>query len=169
MNIRHERPQDIEIIHAVEAAAFGRDVEADLVNRLRENEGITLSLVAEQDDQIVGHILFSPMTIDGVQDTVLALGPVGVLPDYQKQGIGAALIREGLRQAAEMGYTLVFLVGHPTYYPRLGFRQAVPLGFDSVYTPDKTQHEHFMVYELVEGALHNRSGFVRFRPEFDGL
>lgn len=171
MNIRPEAPQDIDTIHHIEVEAFGRAVEADLVDRLRENGGVTLSLVAEQDGELVGHILFSPVTVaheSGAFEAV-ALGPVAVLPAYQNQGIGSALVTTGLDRCRAMGHRLVFLVGHPTYYPRFGFQPAVPLGFDSTYTPDKSQHEHFMVIELQEGALEGKAGFMHYRPEFDGL
>lgn len=171
MNIRAETESDIEAIRRVETAAFGRDSEANLVDHLRQNGGITLSLVAEQDGEIVGHVLFSPVTVEREPGAfaALALGPVAVLPERQNQGIGSALIRAGLEQCRVKGYTLVFLIGHPTYYPRFGFRPAVPLGFDSVYVPDKTDHTHFMVAELDAGALAGKAGFVRYRPEFDGV
>ena len=172
MNIRTETESDIQAIHHVEVAAFGREDEAVLVDQLRENGGITLSLVAEQEGEIVGHVLFSPVTVEREQRgfTALALGPVAVLPERQNQGIGSALIRAGLEQCRVKGQPLVFVLGSPDYYPRFGFQPAVPLGFDSVYTPDKNDdHPYFMVAELEPGTLAGKAGFVRYRPEFDGV
>lgn len=171
MNIRPENPQDIEAIHHLETAAFDRTDEADLVDRLRDNGGVTLSLVAEQDGKLVGHILFSPVMVEHESGTftALGLGPVAVLPEHQNQGIGSALIINGLERCREMGHSLVFLIGHPTYYPRFGFQPAVPLGFDCAYVPDKSHHEHFMVIALQPGALAGKAGYMRYRPEFDGV
>ena len=166
--IREENPSDIDAVRTVETAAFGQPDEANLVDRLRENGGVTLSLVAEQEGKIIGHVLFSSIMIDDV-DAAVGLGPIAVAPEVQNQGIGSALIHEGLSRCRESGYELAFLVGHPTYYPRFGFQPALPLGFDCDYVPDEAHHAHFMVIELVPGALEKQAGYVRYRPEFDGV
>ncbi len=165
--IRAESSSDIDAVRAVETAAFSRSDEANLVDQIRENGGVTLSLVAEQAGEIVGHSLFSLVTVGSA--TAVGLGPVAVMPDLQKQGIGTALIRDGLERCRAMGHELVFLVGHPSYYPRFGFQPALPLGFDCDYVTDKNDHAHFMVIELVPGALADYVGYVRYRPEFDGV
>jgi putative acetyltransferase len=171
MRIRLEGSGDIEAIHEVETTAFGRDLEADLVDRLRENVGVTLSLVAEVEGKIVGHILFSPVTVEDGEEVfaTMSLGPVAVLPEKQNQGIGSALVREGLDHLREMGHELIFLVGHPTYYPRFGFVPAMAQGFDCAYTQPDSPNAHFMVVELRQGALTGKRGFMRYRPEFEGV
>jgi putative acetyltransferase len=167
--VRVELGDDQGSIWQVEAAAFGRAGEADLVDQLRENAAVSLSLVAEVDSKLVGHILFSPVTVEtesGVY-TALGLGPLAVLPDHQNQGIGSALCRNGLEHCRTLGQGLVFVVGHPGYYPRFGFRPAVPLGFDCAYVEAGQANHHFMVAELHAAALDGLAGYVRYRPEFD--
>lgn len=161
--IRPEIPADIPQIHAVVAAAFETDAEARLVDALRASGNATISLVAEQEGAIVGHILFSPVTVDGTAVPVLGLAPVSVVPAHQRQGIGGALIREGLTRAAARGYTAAVLLGHPEYYPRFGFVPASRFGLRCEYDcPD----EAFMALELSPGALAGLSGLVQYRAEF---
>jgi putative acetyltransferase len=117
--IREERDGDRAAVRAVEVAAFGRHVEADIVDALREDPAWALSLVAELDDVIVGHLLFSRGSRG-----VMTLGPLAVLPSHQRRGIGTALMHGGLARI----HGPVVLLGHPDYYPRFGFRPAFPLG-----------------------------------------
>ena len=144
-------------------------MEADLVDALRANGHLTLSLVAEVDGEVVGHIGFSPATISstGGDWTALALGPLAVLPSRQRTSVGSALVREGLRQCVEMGHDVVFLLGHPTYYPRFGFVPSKPKGVWWANNPDDALH--FMLAELRPGALAGRIGAMRFSPEFDAV
>jgi putative acetyltransferase len=166
MEVRAEKPEDIEMIRRVNVAAFGRESEADLVDRLR---GIasTFSFVAVEFEQIVGHIFFSPVTIAGTctEDLlVLGLAPVAVLPNYQRQGIGSLLIEHGLKECARLGFKAVFVLGSPKYYPRFGFIPAKMKGLGCEYSvPD----EAFMVLELESGALAECDGMVKYRSEFD--
>ncbi len=127
--VREETPGDYEAIHRVESEAFGRPEEADLVDALRSHGVLTLSLVAEMNG-VVGHISFSPAAIVGEERTVeaVALAPVAVAPKHQNSGIGSALVRDGLRMCREAGHRIVFLTGHPNYYPRFGFRRGQELG-----------------------------------------
>jgi putative acetyltransferase len=169
MIIRPEIPADITAIHAVNAAAFGRAAEADLVDALRANSHLALSLVAERDGQIVGHIAFSPATIASPNGdwTALALGPLAVSLAHQRRGVGSALARAGLAACLEMGQDVVFLLGHETYYPRFGFVPSQPKGVCWADHPDEATH--FMVAELRPGALAGRTGAMRFTPEFDAV
>jgi putative acetyltransferase len=163
--IRPEKHEDIEAISGVTAQAFGRQIEADLVNLLREHGRAVVSLVAELDGRVVGHILFSPATVESDSPTfeVLCLAPVSVLPAYQRQGIGSQLIRAGLEECRRLGHEIVVLVGHPEYYPRFGFVRANALGLECEFeAPD----EAWMAIELRPGALAGRKGRVKFQPEF---
>lgn len=150
MEIRPERPGDeaaiAEVIEAAFALAEHRDgTEAQIVDRLREHGALSLSLVAVEGDAIVGHVAFSPVTIDGADLNWFGLGPVAVLPYLQGKGLGSSLIRNGLDRLREIGAAGCVLVGEPEYYGRFGFRaderlvypglppiyfQALPLGDD---------------------------------------
>ena len=144
MDVRPERESDLPGVRAVHLAAFGEDggKVADLVDDLREavarDEGV--SLVAEADGEVAGHVMFTPSILDAPQRLVpvQVLGPVGVLPARQRQGVGSALIRRGLELMAERAVAVVFLEGSPRYYPRFGFRPGAELGFrkPSLRIPD---------------------------------
>ena len=143
--------------------AFAGDVEARLVDLLRARGRVVVSLVALEDDQVVGHVLFSPVTIEGTENgRALGLAPVGVLPQCQRRGVGAQLIREGLVRCGREGYELVVLVGSPEYYSRFGFQAGKPLGLDNEYGVN----DEFMVLELCQGALAGKGGMVRYSREF---
>ncbi|WP_108670000.1 GNAT family N-acetyltransferase [Peribacillus acanthi] len=171
MNIRTENENDFKEVFQLNYEAFGkREDESKLIERIRESEDFLpeLTLVAEEKGEIVGHIVFSKANIINGEDKteVLALGPVAVSPVYQKKGIGSKLIEEGLKRSKEMGFGLVFLIGHPTYYPRLGFRQAGEFGFTlkQFQVPENV----FMVYELREGDLERVAGELRYSDAFLG-
>jgi putative acetyltransferase len=169
--IRTETPSDIRDIFALHNDAFAQDGEARLVNALRNDGDFTtdLSLVAIHDDRIIGHVLFPPITIesgDGTQKSVpaRALAPLGVDPAFQCQGVGAALLEEGLNTCRHLGHRSVFVVGHPGYYPRFGFSTARTFGITVDFPcPD----EAFMAIELVPGALDGVHGTVRYPPAFE--
>ncbi len=153
---------------AFETMPFSDGNEDKLVENLHKANTFIpeLSLVAELDGKITGHILFTPMQIKNEQETFesLVLGPVSVLPEFQKQGIGSQLILAGHQKSKELGFQSVILIGHPEYYPRFGYKPAstwgiktqIPLPSDDV----------FMAVELTEGALKDVSGMVVFPPEF---
>ena len=164
--IRPERPGDADGIRAVHTSAFPTDAEARLVERISENAAARVSLVAEVDGHIVGHIVFSQVTINGQAAAgALGLAPVAVLPEHQRQGIGGELIRAGLRACRELSCGFVVLLGHPEYYPRFGFQRASRFGLTNEYGAD----EAFMVLELQPGAIPPRGGLVRYGSEFAGL
>ncbi|MEG4444249.1 N-acetyltransferase [Microcoleus sp. AT9_B5] len=165
MDIRTEKPEDVEAVRNINIAAFGRENEANLVDRLR---GIasTFSFVAVQFDRIVGHIFFSPVVVEGKCSrnlSILGLAPVAVLPNYQRQGIGTLLIREGLKECARSGFQAVVVLGHPDFYPRFGF---IPASKKSLKCEYDVPDEAFMVLELESGALEDCSGTVKYRSEF---
>ncbi|MCB9422396.1 MAG: N-acetyltransferase [Ardenticatenaceae bacterium] len=168
MEVRQEVPADVSAIYSVNEQAFGRPDEANLVDKLRTNNKITLSLVAEENGRIVGHVLFSPMTLETETGSypIIGLGPVAVLPEMQRLGIGSRLIEAGLDLLKERGETAVIVLGHSDYYPRFGFVRASQFGIQSSYdVPD----EAFMALELQEGSLNGRAGVVYYQPEFDGV
>ncbi len=133
--IRTALPGDRTAIHAVEARAFGRDDEADLVEALIGAGDDVLELVAERHGRIVGHILFTRMTVrGGVQDArAVALAPLAVLPEFRNAGIGGGLVEEAHRFLQEQGETLAVVLGHPAYYPRFGYSHARAAGFESAF------------------------------------
>lgn len=164
--IRAETADDRQAVRRVNELAFGRPAEADLVDALRERARPQVSLVAVEDGRVVGHIFFSPVSIeseDAVSDA-LGLAPMAVLPEYQKHGIGSQLVRRGLEECLRLGHPVVVVLGHPDYYPRFGFPPARASGLTCIYpVPD----EAFMVAGLTEGALAGRRGVVKYMPEFD--
>jgi len=168
ISIRPEHPDDRAEVYQVIAGAFPTTAEAFLVERLRFALQDRVSLVAESEDEIVGHILFTPVTIhDGAfSRAAVALGPMGVLPGYQRQEIGSRLITAGLQACKEHGDTLVFVLGHPTFYQRFGFEPAAAKG---LRYKDESYDPYFFVLELQEGSLEGNRGMVEYHPEFDKL
>lgn len=167
MLIRPETSADYKAITYVEEHACGLN-EANLVQVLRFHHKVILSLVAVMNEQVVGHILFSPVVIEATEGVINAvgLGPMGVLPQFQRQGIGSALVRNGLEALRKDNYTAVVVLGHPEFYPRFGFSPSVVYGIKSQYdVPDDV----FMVAELVPGALLGKSGTVVYSPEFSSV
>ena len=166
MRIRAEQAGDFEAVRAVHRAAFETDAEAQLVDRLRKETRV-ISLVADESESIVGHILFSPVTVSGHDDLhVMGLAPVAVVPERQRQGIGSALVRNGLDACRRASVEAVVLLGHPTYYPRFGFQPASRFGLSCKYdVPD----EVFMAIELSPDALSGRKGTIRYHSAFANL
>jgi putative acetyltransferase len=150
-------------VHSLNEAAFGRPDEADLVDRLRAEGAVLVSLVATLGERIVGHILFSRMWIEtaGGSISAVALAPVAVLPEHQRQGIGGRLIRHGLDLLRGRGERIVIVVGHPEYYPCFGFSSEKARSLASPFPADA-----FMAMELKPGALDGIRGEVRYPAAF---
>lgn len=161
MRIRNEGIADIEAIRRVNEAAFGQLAEARLVDTLREEATPFLSLVADDDGAVVGHICFTPVTAG--ETTILGLAPMAVLPERQNQGIGKKLVEAGLEACRRAGFGVVVVLGHPQYYPRFGFAPAATKGLRSEYD---VPHEVFMLLELIPGAAAGLEGVARYHRAF---
>jgi predicted N-acetyltransferase YhbS/ubiquinone/menaquinone biosynthesis C-methylase UbiE len=164
--VRPETPRDVSAVHRLNEQAFGQPLEANLVEKLRRHCGEAISLVAESGGQVLGHILFTPVVIAHQTGPVvgMGLGPMAVLPERQRQGIGSELVRHGLDILRERGCPFVIVVGHPEYYPRFGFERAVKHGLRCQWesVPDAA----FMVLILDAAAMADVSGVVTYRAEF---
>lgn len=167
MLIRDENAQDRTDIHALNASAFETSAEADLVDALRVQVHPVISLVAEEADTVLGHIMFSPVSLSGHPGLkIMGLAPMAVAPQHQRQGIGTALVRAGLERCRELGFGAVVVLGHPQYYPRFGFLPAKRLGIDCEY---EVPVDVFMVMELQPGYLHGASGIIKFHTAFSNV
>ncbi len=166
--VRPESPPDAAAIHEVNVAAFGGPAEAGLVDALLAADALTISLVAELEGRVVGHIAFSPVQIAGERGVTnaLALAPLAVLPGQQRKGIGSLLTEAGLMEARRLGWELVIVLGHPEYYPRFGFVPAKPHG---ILSPYEVPDEAFMVLELRPDALPKHHGMVIYHEAFASL
>jgi putative acetyltransferase len=166
VTIRPETERERDAIFRVHSLAFCREDEARLVDALRNGGFFRLSLLAETAGQIVGHVLFSELTIDGREGLVsgLALAPLAVVPEFQRRGIGSELVRCGLDLCREKGQRIVIVVGDPVYYARFGFSRALTRGLCSPYAG-----ESFMALELAEGALRGVTGAVHHAAPFAEL
>ena len=162
MNIRFEQPGDIEKIREVNLQAFETETEANLVEALRNADVELISLVAEENGEVIGHILFSPVILGDLK--IMGLAPMAVLPDRQNKGVGTKLVKAGLQDCEKAGYEAVVVLGHAGYYPRFGFVPSVNFGIKSEYD---VPPEVFMVKELREGALKGAAGTVKYHPAFN--
>jgi len=150
MLIRAEKESDRDAVFAVNLSAFETPAEATLVDVLREQAQPVLSLVAEKNGNVVGHIMFSPVSLSENPDLkVMGLAPMAVAPEHQRKGIGSALVRAGLEQCRQLGFVAVVVLGHPEYYPRFGFSPSSRFGIDSEY---EVPEEVFMAVELESEA-----------------
>jgi len=164
--IRPERTEDIPAVRRVHEAAFPTAAEADLVDRLRANGKAAVSLVAEDDGHIVGHILFSPVTFDPPAAVVgFGLAPMAVLPDHEKHGVGRRLVQNGLAECHARGACLVVVLGESEYYGRFGFERASRHALRNEFGAE----EAFMVFMLEAGAHPLPGTLVKYAPEFAGL
>ena len=161
ISIRTEQPADFAAVAEVVGAAFNKTDEVDLVAALRSSDAYLpeYSLVAEDDTGIVGHIFYSRLTVGGSPG--IALAPLAVRPDRQKQGVGEALMRESFRLAEAAGETVVLVLGHTAYYPRVGFRPCSQVGIEGPWG-----HDAFMALFLGDGP--HPQGWAQYPPELSG-
>lgn len=167
-HLRSESPADLADIRAVNELAFGGTGEANAIDALRERGQIAISLVAEVEARVVGHSLFSPVTLVSAEGTLSGLGlaPLAVLPEFQRRGLGSQLTRAGLVECRRLQCKFVVVLGHSDYYPRFGFEPASKYGLRCEWAaPDPA----FMVIELHPGALTNRAGLVKYQPEWSSV
>ena len=161
IQIRDERPEDLPAIREVNDRAFGQDLEGKLVDQLRANGAALLSLVAIDQNRLVGHIFYSPASIAGV--TGAALGPMALLPEHQRTGIGSRLVEAGNQTLRAMGCPFIIVLGHAEFYPRFGFTSAKPYGITCDWdVPDDV----FMIAMLDPGKMIGVSGRAAYRHEF---
>ena len=165
IEIREERPDDVAAVRDLNRRAFSQDQESNIVDAVRANGAALLSLVATHNDQIVGHIMYSPVIIGG-NITGAALGPMAVLPNTSAREIGSKLIEAGNRKLKDAGYPFIVVVGHADYYPRFGFRPASNYGITCEWeVPDDV----FMVLVLDPSQMQGVSGLARYRNEFSSV
>ncbi|HAF48383.1 MAG TPA: N-acetyltransferase [Anaerolineaceae bacterium] len=169
-NIQEETEQYLAGIRLVHRLAFHADGEAEVVDRLRENCPVFISLVAKIGEKVLGHVLFTPARLiknQGWSIEGLGLGPLAVLPEYQKLGIGTGLCVEGLTRAALAGYPFVVVIGDSAYYPRFGFKKASTFGIRCAY--EDVPDEAFMIKILKPKRMTDVEGVVYYRQEFDSV
>jgi putative acetyltransferase len=164
LDIREERPDDIPAIREVNKGAFGQTQEANIVDALRSNGAVLLSLVATLDGQVVGHILYSPASIGDVGGS--ALGPMAVLPAHQRRGIGSKLVEAGNRYMKDAGWPFIIVLGHPHFYPSFGFKPASALGITCDWD---VPEDVFMLLILDEQKMQSVSGLAKYRDEFSSV
>jgi putative acetyltransferase len=161
VQIREERSGDVAAIRDLNRRAFGQGQEGSIVDALRSNGAVVLSLVATLNGRVVGHIMYSPVSV-GNEVT----GPMAVLPEYQRQGIGSKLVEAGNRKLKEGGCPFVIVLGHANYYPRFGFRPASAHGIKCEWeVPDNV----FMLLVLDQTKMQGVSGLAKYRHEFSSV
>jgi putative acetyltransferase len=164
IEIREERPDDVEAIRDVNKRAFSQDQEGNIVDALRSNGGALLSLVATANGRVVGHIMYSPIAVSDAQGA--ALGPMAVLPEHQREGIGSKLIEAGTQKLNDAGYPFIIVLGHANYYPRFGFKPASSFGIKCEWeVPDDV----FMLLVLDHEKMQGVSGLAKYRHEFSSV
>jgi putative acetyltransferase len=165
IEIREECAGDVAAVRDVNRRAFGQDQESNIVDALRANGAALLSLVATLNDRVVGHIMYSPVSVGGKAEGA-ALGPMAVVPEFQRQGIGSKLIEAGNRKLKEAVCPFIIVVGHAGYYPRFGFRPASEHGIKCEWdVPDDV----FMLLVLDEAKMAGVSGSAKYRHEFSSI
>jgi len=167
MPIRAEEQKDWTAVHELNATVFETPTEADLVDALREQAQPFVSLVAEDNDEIIGHIMFSPASLSGHPDIkIVGLAPMSVAPKHQRKGIGSALVCAGLERCKQLGFGAVVVLGYPEYYSRFGFSPSSRFGIGCEY---EVPEEVFMVKELQSGYLRGNSGTIKYHAAFSNV
>ena len=164
MYIREASYLDLDDVLLIERVAFGNDKEAELVRELLHDPSAqpVLSLLAYKDDRAAGHILFTAASLKEIEKAavIAILAPLAIVPDAQKQGIGGKLVQRGLQLLTKSGVELVFVLGHPEYYPRYGFKPAGQLGFEAPYPIPDQDADAWMVQALRPEMIGSVSGKV---------
>ncbi len=167
MLIRAEEQRDWAAVYAVNVSAFETPAEANLVDALRNQAQPLVSLIAEDNGVIVGHIMFSPVSLSGHSELgIMGLAPMAVATEHQRKGVGSALVRAGLEQCRQLGFGAVVVLGHPAYYPRFGFASSTRFGIGCEF---EVPAEVFMVVELQAGFLRGASGKVKYHAAFSNV
>ena len=167
MLIRAEEQRDWAAVHTVNVSAFETPAEANLVDALREHAHPVVSLIAEDDNAIVGQIMFSPVSLSGHPALrIMGLAPMAVAPGHQRKGVGSALVRAGLEQCKQLGFGAVVVLGHPAYYPRFGFSPSARFGIGCEYD---VPEDVFMIVELHPNFLRGASGKVTYHAAFSNV
>jgi putative acetyltransferase len=164
IEIREEQPTDIDAVRALNRQAFDQEQEGRIVDALRDVWGVALALVALSDGTVVGHILFSPLTVGA--EVGAALGPMAVRPAYQRQGIGSQLVAQGMERLRGRGCPFVVVIGHPEFYPRFGFGPAAAQGLTCEW---EVPAEAFMVNILNSEVGRRLRGAAQYRAEFSTI
>ena len=167
MLVRNEEEKDISAVHALNTLVFETPAEANLVDALRKEARPVISLVAEDDKAVIGHILFSPVSLAAHPELkIMGLAPMAVIPRYQKKGVGSALVRVGLERCKELHFGAVVVLGHPEYYPRFGFSPSRYFGIKCEY---QASENAFMAVELQQGYLEGKSGAIKYHTAFKNV
>lgn len=167
MIVRTEAESDHPLVYQLNARVFDSDGEAKLVEKLRGSPDTVLSLVAEKEDRIVGHVMFSKVSLIGHADlNIVGLAPLAVAPEMQNLGIGSELVNRGISMCSDAGVDAIVVVGHSHYFPGFGFKPGVSFGIDCEYD---VPEDVFMLNELNEGSLLDKKGVVFFHPAFAAL
>ncbi len=167
MIVRLEEQRDFPAVYEINKAAFETNAEAKLVEQLRKVASPFISLVAEKDAAVVGHILFTPVTLsDYPQLSLMGLAPMAVSEDFRGSGVGSAPVEAGLERCRDLGAVAVVVLGYPAYYSRFRFRPSVEFDIRSEYD---VPSDVFMVLELEAAALEDVQGTIHYHPAFGGL
>jgi putative acetyltransferase len=168
--IRPEEPRDFAAIREIHQLSFGRENEASLVEKIRDSRGFIpgLSLVAEFEGRVAGHVLFSRVRIRPAEpklpeEVALALAPLAVHPDFRNKGIGSELVNQGLKTCRQYGHSLVIVVGEQSYYARFGFVPARPKGLE---VPFPVPERSFLVAEVIPHPGPGIKGTIQYPPAF---
>jgi putative acetyltransferase len=164
IEIREEEPGDIAAIRDLNRRAFEQDQEGNIVDALRANGAVLLSLVATLNGRVVGHIMYSPNIVASV--TGAALGPMAVLPEHPRHGIGSSLVEAGSQRLRHAGCPFIVVIGHSTFYPRFGFRPASTYGITCEWeVPDDV----FMALVLDDAKMQGVARLATYRAEFSSV
>lgn len=167
IEIRFERKSDMLQVRAINEQAFEQPYEAEIVDQLRQNCSDALSLVADDGNHVVGHILFTPVVIEDQAENMpgMGLAPMAVLPQRQRQGIGSQLVRKGLNILQDRGCPFVVVLGHPDFYPKFGFEPACQYNITCQW--HGVADQAFMILVFDKSAIQDVKGIARYRSEFD--